>query len=566
VNAPHTEQLSSDTLTGHVDLVIHGGSVIDGKGTTRREADVLVNEGRIVSIIGPGSFAGTYTDHLDAGGAVVSPGFVDIHSHSDLAVIARPGCEEKLRQGVTTEVVGNCGISTMPVTAQHLTDSRDYAVPVLGFPGTPWSWRDVHGYLGAVADAQPAVNVATYVGLGSIRCAVTGYAAGPPTLEERATMVELARTGLEQGAVGLSSGLVYAPGSYSTHDEICELVSEAAAVGALYSSHMRDQGDGFLESVAETLDVGERTGAAVHIAHHKVVGQRNWGQVTRSLAMIDEACCRGVDAGSDVYPYLAGSTTMTALLPDWALAGGPDSMLTLLADPAIRAEIKRDWLVGRPLWDNRVSTLGWGNILISSVQSPGNQHLVGLSVRQASELRSTDADPADFLLDLLLEEQGRVGNIQVACREEDLRLVMDHATTTFGSDGLFAGGRPHPRLHGTFPRILGTYVREAGVLTLETAIHKMTSQSARRVGLAGIGVVEPGYAADLVIFDPKTVAGAASYEEPTLDPVGIRHVVVSGQVALRDSCPTGTRAGRPLRRSADVRRSTTSHRLPQGEQ
>jgi dihydroorotase/N-acyl-D-amino-acid deacylase len=525
---------------------------------------VLVGGGRILALVPPGTFGGTVADVLDASGSIVAPGFVDIHSHSDVAVIARPEAEEKLRQGVTTEIVGNCGISVFPLTAEHLQDSHEYAQPVLGFVDLPWDWTDVDGYLARVEQARPAVNVATYAGLGSIRCAVSGFVSGPPSAQERAAMVELARECLRQGAIGLSSGLVYAPGSYSTHDEICELVAEAAAVGGLYSSHMRDQGDGFLDSVAETLDVGARTGAAVQIAHHKVVGQRNWGAVSRSLQLVHDARDRGVDAGSDVYPYLAGSTTMTALLPDWALAGGKEAMLDRLADPEQRARIKHDWAHGRPQWDNRVATLGWDNILISSVESQDNADLVGLPVSEAARRRGLGADPDGFLIDLLLQERGAVGNIQVACDETDLRQVMRDETTTFGSDGLFSGGQPHPRLHGTFPRILGTYVRDEGVLTLEEAIRKMTFQSARRVGLADVGLLEPGYAADLVVFDPEVVAGPASYDDPTLDPVGIRHVVVSGQVALRDSRPTGNRAGRVLRRSNALPTPSPSQRAHQG--
>ena len=546
---PAGPRFADEGIPEHVDLLIHAGRVVDGTGSPWRHADVLVSDGRIRGVVPRGTFGGTVAEVLDASGAVVAPGFVDIHSHSDLALIARPEAEEKLRQGVTTEVVGNCGISVFPLTEAHRRESIEYARPVLGFSELSWDWADLDGYLSRVEQARPAVNVATYVGLGSIRCAVTGFASERPTAEQRAAMVELTRQCLDQGAVGLSSGLVYAPGSYSTHDEICELVEEAAAVGALYSSHMRDQGDGFLDSVAETLDVGDRTGAAVQIAHHKVVGSRNWGAVARSLEMVHEARDRGVDAGSDVYPYLAGSTTMTALLPDWALAGGLGAMLDRLADPAQRGRIKDDWHRGRPQWDNRVGSLGWDNIIISSVGSQANRDLEGLAVSEAARLRGHDTTPDDFLLDLLLDEGGAVGNIQIACAEADLRQVMRDDTTTFGSDGLFTGGRPHPRLRGTFPRILGTYVRDEGVLILEDAIRKMTSQPARRVGLSDIGLVERGYAADLVVLEPQTVAGLATYDDPSLDPVGIRHVVVSGQVAVRDSRPTGARAGRVLRRA-----------------
>ncbi|ABL80931.1 MULTISPECIES: D-aminoacylase [unclassified Nocardioides] len=536
---------------GHarVDLLLRGGRVVDGTGAPWRHADVLVGNGLIAGVVPPGRFDGEVDEVIDADGLVVAPGFVDIHSHSDLALLARPGAEEKLRQGVTTEVVGNCGISVAPVTAEHLLDCQQYAHPVLAFEEIEWDWTDTAGYLERIERAGPAVNVATYVGLGTVRCAVSAFDPTAPNPERRRTMRELTRQALAQGAVGVSTGLVYAPGSYASDEEICELVDEAARVGALYSSHMRDQGDGFLESVAETLDVGRRTGAAVQIAHHKVVGPRNWGQVSTSLAMLRAARAEGIDAGSDVYPYLAGSTTMTALLPDWTLVGGRHAMLRRLADPTDRERIKRDWVQGIPLWDNRVASLGWDNIYIAHVATDVNQDVVGLSVAAAAVARQRGADPGDFLLDLLLDEQGAVGNVQMACAEDDLRLVMSDPTTTFGSDGLYAGRRPHPRLHGTFPRILGEYVRETGLLTLEEAISKMTSRPARRLGLDGIGLIEPGYAADLVVLNAHTVAGPADYDRPTLHPRGIQHVLVSGRVALRDGDPTGVRAGRPLRRN-----------------
>jgi N-acyl-D-aspartate/D-glutamate deacylase len=542
---------SSTGDPARADLLIRGGRLVDGTGAPWRYADVAVSGGRIVAVTEAGAYDGPVGEVLDVDGQVVAPGFVDVHAHSDLAVVARPGAEEKLRQGVTTEVVGNCGISVVPLTEELRAESMQYARPVLGFEDLDWTWSDVEGYLAAVDRAQPAVNVATYVGLGSIRCTVSGFSSEAPSPQQRAAMVRLAREALAQGAVGLSSGLVYAPGSYSSHDEIVELVREAAAVGAVYSSHMRDQGDGFLESVAETLEVGRETGAPVQIAHHKVVGARNWGKVEASLSMLREARAEGLDVGSDVYPYLAGSTTMTALLPDWALAGGRDAMLDRLADPEQRRRIQHDWATGRPQWDNRVGTIGWDNILISHLSTDANQDLVGLSVAAAAQARSRGEQPAEFLLDLLLAEGGRVGNIQMACAEEDLRQVMTDPATTFGSDGLYSGPRPHPRLHGTFPRILGEYVREQGVLGLGEAIRKMTSQPARRLGLVGRGLVGVGYHADLVVFDPATVAGPATYDEPTRHPEGISHVLVSGRLALLDGQPTGTRAGRALRRGQE---------------
>ncbi|MDQ1587117.1 MAG: N-acyl-D-amino-acid deacylase [Microbacteriaceae bacterium] len=530
-----------------VELVVSGGRLVDGTGNPWRYADVAVDRGRIVAVTAPGE-APTAARVVDATGHIVAPGFVDIHSHSDLAVLARPGAEEKLRQGVTTEVVGNCGISVLNSAPESIDDLRSYALPILGFPEVPWDWSDTSSYLDRVEAARPAVNVATLLGLGSVRCAVSGFDSARPTSEQRQRMVALARDALVQGAAGLSSGLVYAPGSYSTPEEIWELAAEAARVGAIYSTHMRDQGDGFLDSVREALEVGNRTGVAVHIAHHKVVGRRNWGLVSESLRLLDEARQAGIDAGSDVYPYLAGSTAMTALLPDWVAAGGHAAMMERLRDPEARSRIKDDWRTGRPNWDNRIGSLGFENISISYVGTPENEDLVGLSLADAAARRGRSDEPADFLLDLLEHDDGKLGNIQFACSEDDLRQVMRHETTCFGSDGLLVGERPHPRLHGTFPWILGEYVRESGVLSLEVAIRKMTSQAARRLSLPGIGLVEPGYRADLTVFDPETVAGPATYDQPTLPPVGIREVIVGGQFAIESGEVTGVRAGTALRR------------------
>lgn len=527
-------------------VVIRGGRLVDGTGSPWRYADVVIKDGRIAAVMSPGrvTSAGRV---IDATGHVVAPGFIDVHSHSDLALLAKPGAEEKLRQGVTTEVVGNCGISVTPANSDAAEQQRARALPILGFPDVPWDWTNVSSYLRQVAAQRPAVNVATFVGLGSLRCAVTGLDSRAPSQSERRLMRTLLRDSLRQGAVGLSSGLVYAPGSYMSPEEIWELTADVAQAGALYSTHMRDQGNGFLRSVEESIEVGRRTGVAVQIAHHKVVGPRNWGQTAESLRLVDEARASGIDVGSDVYPYLAGSTTMTALLPSWVVAGGRQAMLERLQDAQARAEIRRAWASESTSWDNRVATLGFENIVISSVGTADNRDLVGLSVAGAAAARG-HASPADYLMDLLVQEDGSVGNIQLACSEDDLRRVMTHATTCFGSDGLHIGGRQHPRLRGTFPRILGEYVRDRDVLPLEQAVRKMTSQPARRLGLEQVGMVERGYRADVVVFDPETIAGPATYEHPGLPPVGVRYVFVGGALAVEDGEATGVRAGQALRR------------------
>jgi dihydroorotase/N-acyl-D-amino-acid deacylase len=530
------------------DLIIRHARIVDGTGNPWYYGDIAIEAGRIAAIRRDGLRAQAGSQVIYADGLVVAPGFIDIHTHSDTAVLTAPGAEAKLRQGVTTEVLGNCGISVTPVTDAHVNDVRDYALPIVGSPELPWTWRRLADYWEAVRQAQPAVNVATFTGLGTVRCAVMGYREGAPTEAELAEMKRLVAEAMADGSVGVTTGLVYAPGTYASEAEIHELVAVAAQHGGVYSTHIRDQGDGFLDSIAETLEVGRRTGAPVIVAHHKVVGRRNWGKVDESLQMLDAARQEGIDAGSDVYPYLAGSTTMTALLPPWALEGGVEAMLARLADPAVRRRIQQDWADGIPGWDNRVGTLGFENILINFVGSAANADLVGASVAAAAAARGRGGDAGEFLLDLLAAERGQVGNIQIACREADLRRVMAHPGTSIGSDGLHVGKRPHPRLYGTFPRILGEYVREQRVLTLEEAVRKMTSLTARRLGLTGVGLIEEGYQADLTLFDPLTVRDRATYDEPTLAPEGIQYVIVNGRVAVADGAVTGERAGRPLLR------------------
>ncbi|HEY3365769.1 MAG TPA: D-aminoacylase [Symbiobacteriaceae bacterium] len=530
------------------DLVIRGGRIVDGTGNPWFRGDVAIQDGRIAAIRREGFAPESGAQVIDAGGLVVAPGFIDIHTHSDTALLADPGAAAKLRQGVTTEVLGNCGMSASPLTDLHLNDLRDYALPIMGYPEVDWTWRSLDEYWAAVRRAGPAVNVATYIGLGTIRCAVMGYREGAPTDGELAAMARLVDGAMQDGAVGVTTGLVYAPGTFSPPEEIWALARVAARHGGVYSSHIRDQGDGFLESIAETIEVGRRAGIPVIVAHHKVVGQRNWGQVQQSLAMLDAARQQGVDAGSDSYPYLAGSTTMTALLPPWALEGGGEAMLRRLGDPAARGRIQADWDRSIPGWDNRVGSLGWASILINFVGSAANQDLIGLSVAAAAERRGRGHEPGEFLLDLLHAERGQVGNIQIACREADLHLVMAHPATSFGSDGLHVGKRPHPRLYGTFPRILGEYVRRQRVLPLEEAVRKMTSLTARRLGLAGVGLIEAGYRADLTLFDPESVIDRATYAEPTLAPAGIVHVLVGGRLAVANGKVTGERAGVPLLR------------------
>lgn len=534
-----------------LDILIRNGRIVDGTGSPWFRGDVGIKDGRIALVRPsmPREGSAPAARVIDAEGLCVSPGFIDIHTHSEMAVLAKPECSEKVLQGVTTEILGNCGMSASPVTPATRDLIKRYVSPVLGHPEVEWTWKSLAGYYRRVEEQGVSLNVGTFIGLGTIRGAIMGFDERKPTVSELDAMRQLLAGAMEDGALGVSTGLVYAPGSYADQGEIAALSQVAAEYGGIYTTHMRDQGDRFLESIEDSIAVGKAAGIPVVIAHHKVVGKANWGKVNRSLQMIDEARAAGQDVSSDVYPYLAGASTMVAVLPAWALEGGMEKMLARLRDPVARERIKEDWAHGTD-WDNRPRVLGWENLLIAYVSTAGNEPYAGLSLQEGA--RRAGKDPADFTLDILLEESGMVGYINVYGTEEDVRTVLRHPATVVGSDGLHTGKKPHPRLTGTFPRILGRYVREDRVLALEEAVRKMTSQTARRLGLRGIGLLAEGYRADVTVFNPDTVIDRSTFEDPWEAPAGIEFVIVGGRLVAERGRHTGNRPGIALRRARPV--------------
>jgi N-acyl-D-aspartate/D-glutamate deacylase len=537
-----------------LDILIKNGRIVDGSGSPWVRGDVGIKDGRIVLVRPwtPREAEPAAARVIDAEGLCVAPGFIDIHTHSEMGVLAKPESREKIFQGVTTEILGNCGMSASPVLPANREMLKTYVSPVLGHPEVDWTWTTLDEYYNRVEEQGCSLNVGTFIGLGTIRCAVMGFAERQPTASEMAAMKQLLAGAMEDGALGVSTGLVYAPGSYADNAEIAELSAVAAGYGGIYTTHMRDQGDHFLESIAESIAIGRKAQLPVVIAHHKVVGKANWGKVNQSLQMLDEARAAGQDVSSDVYPYLAGASTMVSILPSWVVEGGMERMLERLADPAARQRIKDDWATGTN-WDNRVRVLGWENLLIGYVSTARNEPYAGLSLQEAA--RRAGKEPADFVMDLLLEEDGVVGYLNIYGREEDVRMVMRHHATVIGSDGLHTGKKPHPRLTGTFPRILGRYVREEHVLGLEEAVRKMTWQTAQRLGLRGIGLLAEGYRADITLFNPDTVIDRSTFEDPWLAPAGIECVIVGGRVVAQHGSHTGERPGIAVRRGRPLVRS-----------
>jgi N-acyl-D-amino-acid deacylase len=528
-----------------LDLKIEGATVIDGTGLAGGRADVGVTGETIVAVGDLSREPAGRT--LNATGRVVAPGFIDMHSHSDWRLWANRRAESKIRQGVTLEVVGNCGFSPAPVAAEHLDELRGFALYLPA--GMDFRWRSVAEYLDALDAEGTAVNVIQLVGHGALRIAAMGFARRPATAAELLTMQRMLDDGIRAGAWGLSTGLIYAPGSYAPTDELVELARVAVRGRAIYASHIRGEGAGLLAAVGEAIEIGRRARVPVQISHLKAAGRPNWGRVADALALIDAAVGDGVDVYADVYPYTASSTTLRALLPDWALEGGVAALVARLGDPDVRARIRADVekpAGGLPLGER----VGWDNIVVA--WAPGLPELDGKSVSAIAGER--DVDPLEAALDIVVATGGKASVVIFQLDERDLKRALVHPRVMIGSDGSalaphgeLGQGRPHPRSYGTFPRVLGEYAREQRLLSLPEAVHKMTGLPARRLGLADRGVIRPGAKADLVVFDPRRIADGATYEQPHRYPVGVEEVVVNGRLVIRGGEHTGSLPGRVLR-------------------
>jgi len=491
--------------------VIKGATVVDGTGSAGAVQDVGIQGDRIAEV-SPDIDADA-REVVDATGLVLSPGFIDVHSHDDFHVLIEPEVRHNILQGITTVIVGNCGFGAAASGPGKL-QMKAINEPSVELP----DWDGYAGYLEEVAKTAPALNVAVLIGHHTARRqAMGGIERRPPSEVEMAGMLASVEEGMEAGAVGLSTGLVYEPGRYATTEEVVDLAKVVGRYGGLYVSHMRDEGAGLLDSVRETLHIGEVSGCGVEISHHKTVGSDNWGRVTQSLAMIEEAVANGHDVTADQYPYTARSTMLFALVQNGTFGSGD----------------------GGPMGRSEPS-----EVLLCSV--PGRDEYEGRTLQSfVDEYDLPGEEAANRLLrdvspDILVAAFGM--------DEGDVRMVMAHSSTMIGTDGLDRGSKPHPRAWGTYPRVLGKYVREEGVISLENAIYKMTGMPAAKFGIASRGLVKEGFFADLVLFDPGTVIDGASYEDPRVGPTGIPHVVVNGQFAVRDGKHAGSRSGRALKR------------------
>ncbi len=521
-----------------LDLVFKGGLVVDGSGAAARRADVGLTGDRIAAVAQ--GLDGRQT--IDCSGHVVAPGFIDTHSHSDVRILAEPTLPMKLLQGITLEVLGQDGISVAPVRVEEREAWRQNLTGLLGDFGVEWDWSSVGEYLARVAAARPAQDVAYLAPHGALRQAVLGGGDRVASPEDLAGLGAELERALDEGACGLSTGLIYPPCCYADTAELIALGGVLARKGGPFVVHLRSESDRILEAAQEMVRVADESACAIHVSHIKVAGPRNWQHADAFLAILEEAQFRGADVTADQYPYAAGSTLLGAILPPWAHDGGLEATLARLRNPAARARMREVMTAaGSQEWDNFWYWTGPQGIVIADVPSGRHGDVVGKSLTDVA--RHWGKDPVEAAFDLLLEERMGVAMISLSQDEPIVERFLSLPYACVGSDGLL-GGRPHPRAYGTYPRILGRYVREKGILTLEEAVRKMTSQAAEAFGFEDLGYVRPGLRANLVVFDPETVMDRATFDDPLQLPLGIRDVVVGGEAVVRDGDVTGVRPGR----------------------
>ncbi len=525
--------------------VLAGGTLVDGTGSAARHADVWLQGGEIVRIVEGGGGHPEGLDIVDCTDLAIAPGFIDVHSHADNAGYLATADTSKILQGVTTEVVGNCGISLAPRTLPHRVDLDNYAQRL--FPVVDWQGESFTEYW-AGAERGLVTNAAPLVGQGTLRIAAMGMENRPPSAAEKAKMRDLLLAAMEAGAFGLSTGLIYPPGSFSETEEIAELAGHMP--DGIYASHLRDEGENVERSVAEAIAIGEAAGCQVQLSHHKAAGKANWGRTEATLAMVDAARERGVRIHLDVYPYTVASTVLTSCVPPWAEAGGEAALLQRLEDSGALGRLRRDIEQGLPGWENEIAATGADGIRIASTQ---DHRFEGSTL---AEIAATiGGDGIDALFHVLREERLRASILLFSMTEGDVQRVLRHPLAMIGSDGLppGLGGRPHPRLYGTFPRVLSRYVREIPVLTLEAAVHKMTGLPAAAFRLARRGVVAEGNMADLVVFRPGSVRDGATFEDPVQAPLGIERVYLGGRAVVVEGRYVGNRQGERLRPTGGLR-------------
>ena len=523
------------------ELIIRNGRIIDGSGSSETKADLAIHEGRIVEI---GTLENSSAKkEINAQGLIVCPGFIDMHSHEDGLNLISPLEHSFIQQGITSAVTGNCGISLAPLTEA----TKEQGSSMLGKAAEliPWNaWDSFGSYLEFVQKKGISVNMIPLVGQGAVRSSVMEQTAAHPDAEQMRKMQEVVIQCMEEGAFGLSTGLIYPPGSYATTEELIEVTRPVGKRYGFYFSHVRGEGDTLLDAIQEEISIGQATGASLQHSHYKATLTHNWEKAAQGLKMIEAAQKSGLDFSMDMYPYTAGSTRLIALLPEWAQEGGTPAVIERLTDPQTRSKITES------MKNNSVFFVDdWSKILIPSSANPAH---VGRNVAEMAEESAKSA--YDWVYDAILETKGNITVVLFQISEDNVRMQMQHPSMMFGTDGFgmpfegpLAAGAPHPRSFGTFPRILGKYVRQEKVLTLEKAIYKMSGQPAKKLRLKERGLLKKGYKADVVIFNPDTVIDKADFSSPFQPSLGIEFVLVNGKIAVENGLRTSVISGEVIK-------------------
>ena len=537
------------------DIKIINGTILDGSGKLRFRADVGINGDKITAV---GNLADAEAEKtIDATGKFVSPGFIDFHTHSDLSLVYDPFARSRIYTGVTTDVIGNCGIGVAPVREERKKELIQYlGTRIIGTIPAPLElhWNTVQEYFDYLDSHKPAVNVVAYVAQGAIRIDEMGFSDAAPTAEQMDHMKAELRKAMEAGCVGMSTGLVYLPGAYTSKEELAELSKEMVPYNGFYVTHIRSEGDDEMEAIDEAIYIAKTAGVPLHVSHLKIMGKHNFGKIDQVFAKLDAAEKDGLDVRFDCYPYTAGMSSLGVLLPTWAFEGGVAPMLERIKVPENRARIIREMEEGLPGWNNFYKMSGgWDAITIASVMTEQNKYIEGMNIADIAKERGED--PYDTFFRLLEEEKGKIQFITFTQGEEDTDKVVTHPKTCIGSDsmtfsheGIMSQGKPHPRAFGTMGRIFSYYVKEKHMLTFEDAVRKITHLPATYLGIdATRGLIKEGYFADIVVFDPDEIADKATYIEPRQYTVGIKYVLVNGEVALADGVQTDVCAGRVVK-------------------
>jgi len=538
--------LTTTQTTPQFDLLIKGGRIVDGSGSPGYVADVAIKNDRIVKI-GQLSQA-TATRIIDARGLVVAPGFIDMLGQSETYVLIDPRANSKVMMGVTTEITGE-GESIAPINDRQIKEQEDF----LKRFNLNIDWRTLDQYFKRLEKQGSGVNLGTFVGATQVREYVVGYDDRAPTVQELEQMKKLVAEAMRDGALGLSTSLQYVPARFAKTDELIELAKVARQYGGIYATHQRSEANTIDASLDEVFEIAQKAQIPAEIWHLKTAYKKNWGRMSHVLERIQQARDRGLDVSADIYPYIAGSTALTACLPPWALEGGTEKMLARLRDPQTRQRLKKEISQDQTEWENIYLGSGGPNgVLIGSVVNRELEHLQG---KRISEIESDPKkDPLDVVFDFILADHGQTGAIYFMMSEDDMRAAMKSPYVSFctdsgarATDGPLAGSKSHPRGWGSYPRILGRYVRDEKLLTLETAIQKMTGAPAARVGLRDRGLIKEGMFADITVFDPATVIDRATFESPNQYPIGINYVLVNGKLSVDKGQRTTALAGRVLR-------------------